>query len=289
MTNLEDDILKQGLIIGVMYQFYQAFLAVFVVVSIPFAVINLATVVVLFMLYKLVDRVKNTAWIALGAHILACGGFTFFWKTAGGLAGTVPSFLCLYTAFLTSALSGVLRTICIVSFVGLVTFYFLFPNWLGMETYFEPEKIIPWQKAVDYLVIAGIIIAFSLLLKKRFLRSRDMVAKRNQQLEKLARMHVTQNQELALRQEETRAINDNLESIVRERTKESERRTRELSEYAFINAHMLRGPLCRIIGLIHIMEKSPELYPPEKLQEVKRIAEEIDAQIKEINFVVSKT
>lgn len=288
MRDLENDILKQGLIIGIGYQFYQALLGVFVVISIPFAVINLAIALILFIFFRLVDRAKNSTWIALATHVLACAGFTFFWTQAGGLSGTVPSFLCLYIAFLASALSGIVRSICVISFVCMLVIYFFAPQWLGMETFSEPTKIILWQKAVDYLVIGGIIIAFSFLMKMRFLYYRDMVTKRNQQLEKIAHTHLLQNQELALRQEETRAINDNLESMVDERTKESEKRNRELSEYAFINAHMLRGPLCRIIGLVNIMEKNPELYPAERLLAVKMIADEIDAQIKEINFAVSK-
>jgi light-regulated signal transduction histidine kinase (bacteriophytochrome) len=44
-------------------------------------------------------------------------------------------------------------------------------------------------------------------------------------------------------------LNRNLEQKVNDRTKELQIKNERLVQYAFMNAHMLRGPLCRIKGL----------------------------------------
>lgn len=62
--------------------------------------------------------------------------------------------------------------------------------------------------------------------------------------------------EIRLQAEEIKGINENLESIVKERTYELERKNKALEEYAFINAHKLRAPLARILGLVHLMKKN---------------------------------
>ncbi len=71
----------------------------------------------------------------------------------------------------------------------------------------------------------------------------------------------TQNKKLVSQNEEILAINDRLKDVnklleekVQERTAELENQNRQLSEYAFINAHLLRGPLSSILGVVHLLK-----------------------------------
>jgi signal transduction histidine kinase len=65
----------------------------------------------------------------------------------------------------------------------------------------------------------------------------------------------SQNEEISAQAEEIRGINENLEQIVNDRTKELEMKNKALQEYAFINAHKLRRPVASILGLINIASK----------------------------------
>jgi signal transduction histidine kinase len=65
-----------------------------------------------------------------------------------------------------------------------------------------------------------------------------------------------QNEEIISQGEEIRVINENLEKIVLERTKELEKKNKALEEYAFINAHKLRSPVASILGLINLLKKT---------------------------------
>jgi signal transduction histidine kinase len=65
-----------------------------------------------------------------------------------------------------------------------------------------------------------------------------------------------QNEEIISQGEEIRVINENLEKIVLERTKELEKKNKALEDYAFINAHKLRSPVASILGLINLLKKT---------------------------------
>lgn len=65
----------------------------------------------------------------------------------------------------------------------------------------------------------------------------------------------SQNEEISAQAEEIRGINENLEQIVNDRTKELETKNKVLQEYAFINAHKLRRPVASILGLVNIASK----------------------------------
>jgi cell division protein FtsB len=254
-VNLEKDILQYGLLVGISYELYQTLMSFFPQVNTTLGLVNMLITLVLIFLYLLVQRRGAHPVLLLTLHVMALSGLTFFWKNYGGMSGTVPSFFCLYTAFIIVCSHGIIRWLIFVILGSVLGVYFLFPHWLGMESFYEPNKINAIQQTVDYLIVGGLIVAFTLYMKRKFVFYRESISKKNKQLDQIAKTLHDQNHELATRQEETRAINDNLESIVDERAHEVENKNRSLAEYAFINAHMLRGPLCRIIGLINLMEK----------------------------------
>jgi light-regulated signal transduction histidine kinase (bacteriophytochrome) len=54
--------------------------------------------------------------------------------------------------------------------------------------------------------------------------------------------------------EELTSLNQNLEAVVLQRTQILEEQNQKLKDYAFYNAHTLRGPFCRIKGLVHLRQ-----------------------------------
>lgn len=63
-----------------------------------------------------------------------------------------------------------------------------------------------------------------------------------------------------------------LEERVRERTKELEAQNEQLAEYAFINAHLLRGPLAQIMGLVGLLEEAKDQVEREQYLEMLRVS-----------------
>jgi len=63
------------------------------------------------------------------------------------------------------------------------------------------------------------------------------------------------NEELNSVNEELSTLNENLEATVQKRTFELETQNKQLTEYAFINSHVLRAPLARILGLAQLISR----------------------------------
>ncbi|MBL7857847.1 MAG: GAF domain-containing protein [Cyclobacteriaceae bacterium] len=84
--------------------------------------------------------------------------------------------------------------------------------------------------------------------------------------------------------DEIASMNLYLEERVKERTLELEKQNAQLTEYAFINSHMLRAPLSRILGLINLF-KDPviTLSHEEIIAYIKQSGEELDGITRKIN------
>lgn len=69
---------------------------------------------------------------------------------------------------------------------------------------------------------------------------------------------VAQNNEIKRQNLEIRNLNINLEKMVEERTRKIEVQNKKLIEYANFNAHQLRAPLARIMGLLELARMNDE-------------------------------
>ena len=97
------------------------------------------------------------------------------------------------------------------------------------------------------------------------------------------------NEEIKSQAKEIRAINENLELLVKKRTSELERQNKALEEYAFINAHKVRGPVASILGLINLLSKHN--LPPESteiLTHLSRSAISLDAIVHTVTKVIEQ-
>lgn len=68
---------------------------------------------------------------------------------------------------------------------------------------------------------------------------------------------------------------------MKERTKNLALQNKQLSEYAYINAYFLRGPLCSILGMVKLMEK-------DHTDDNERLVFHMKKSSKELRDVVAK-
>jgi tetratricopeptide (TPR) repeat protein len=83
---------------------------------------------------------------------------------------------------------------------------------------------------------------------------------------------------------EIERINANLETLVEKRTQTIQEQNMVLREYAYFNAHQIRGPLARILGLISIldMEFKRDAFGP-YMNMLQEAGTDLDKAIKEVN------
>ncbi len=92
-----------------------------------------------------------------------------------------------------------------------------------------------------------------------------------------------QQEELEMANEMIVSINGNLEQMIRSRTAEIQQKNKVLAEYAFINAHKLRAPVARLLGLAQLFEHSSS--PEEKEELMRRVHSEVQ-ELDQIIFAI---
>ncbi|GHN01430.1 hypothetical protein WSM22_29190 [Cytophagales bacterium WSM2-2] len=98
------------------------------------------------------------------------------------------------------------------------------------------------------------------------------------------------NDAIKIQAEEIRSINENLESLVKHRTLELEKKNKALEEYAFINAHKLRAPVASILGLVPIISTLPMSREAEEaLYHLRESTNKLDEIVHSITKAIEKS
>lgn len=125
-------------------------------------------------------------------------------------------------------------------------------------------------------------------LTRSFREKLEEINQQNQLLNFQQHQIFMKNEELQEKNQRISSFNALLEERVRERTIDLETRNRQLAEYAFINSHVLRGPLSTLMGLLNLVRYSE--LPQEEMQlfeYMKATADKLDTVVNKINTAVS--
>lgn len=106
--------------------------------------------------------------------------------------------------------------------------------------------------------------------QEEVMAQRDSLAEKNIEIEKI-------NQQMA-------QVNENLEHLVDQRTEVLKEQNKKLSEYAFINAHKLRAPLARIMGLVNLLRSGVDAKEqPDILSHLSKSSGDLDNVVRDIS------
>jgi hypothetical protein len=83
-------------------------------------------------------------------------------------------------------------------------------------------------------------------------------------------------------------INENLEKLVQERTDKISQQNQKLIDYAFRNAHNVRGPLARILGLVNLISIEHKETNSIYVSRLSESAEELDSSIKDMSKLLEE-
>lgn len=137
--------------------------------------------------------------------------------------------------------------------------------------------------AITYSVLYFVLSYATGVLKANYDRILEYLRDSNIQLNEKSKEIETQNEELLQIQDNLNALNTHLEEVVNERTAKIQLQNEILFKYSYRNAHHLRGPVARLLGLASIYKldatQSADFYVEKMVDQ----AHEIDAVIKQIN------
>ena len=90
------------------------------------------------------------------------------------------------------------------------------------------------------------------------------------------------NEELLSKSEQLDQLNKNLARLVKERADIIAAKDRQIIEYANLNAHKVRGPLARILGLLSLTDHTSNE------EELKKLIEKMDYSASELNDIITE-
>lgn len=149
----------------------------------------------------------------------------------------------------------------------------------------ENQKSVKDFNSEDALFVQSLADFVSISYKNE--RIKNLLEQVNTQNQELTERNVEikfVNEELASVNDTLKAVNNNLEDTVKKRTQELEAQNKQLTEYAFINSHLLRAPLSRILGLSQLISKEVTSVKEQELVDaLTRSTNEMDSIIRKIS------
>lgn len=243
-------------------------------------ILNILLIVVVMRIYR---KHYRAAFIIFYAEILITSFVT--WDSSGGWNGIVPYILIIIVVAIVITSHGMLQITTLLLYgVGILLLgNIAVPGVLSESS--QDHSILSME--FDFFVSTSVLILITLYLKTRFFAYRKSVEASNTRLKGLSETLVEQTYKLHEQQTELNAIKNKLEAIATLKVREVNMKTRVLNDYAFVNAHQVRAPLARVLGLIHLIElETPHHDRFEVFARIKAEAEEMDAIIQRINEVI---
>ena len=138
--------------------------------------------------------------------------------------------------------------------------------------------------SITYSILYFLLAYAAGFLKSSYDRIHQYLKETNEELKQKAEEISDQNNELLKAHNNLNALNSHLEEIVNERTEKVQLQNEILYKYSYTNAHHLRGPVARLLGLVNVYQLKPKPDPDFIIEKMADQAHEIDAVIKQINI-----
>jgi len=175
------------------------------------------------------------------------------------------------------------------TFIALITFDFIHSIFgVGYQQVGLTETgygLTTMRVMIAFILVTG----GSLILKRSIERNEALneklitqLTERNKENSALLEEITAQNEELLQSQEQVSQINHHLEDLVLEKTKNIQKQNEILLKYAYTNAHYVRGPVARLLGLIQVSRLKTDLDYSWFFGKVEDEANEVDRIISSI-------
>jgi signal transduction histidine kinase len=177
-----------------------------------------------------------------------------------------------------------------MQFIVLVTLLCIYGiQALNPEAYLKDSVNEVIAQAITIIVLNILLVFSAGTLKARYDRINRELKLINFELNEKTFKIEMQNEELVQSQEKLNALNQFLEQTVVDRTTSITKKNEQLLRYAYVNAHHVRGPVARVLGLIQLSKIDANLELPFLFDKIETETREIDSIITKINGELEKT
>lgn len=249
----------------------------------PALALGIVNLLLLFIVLRIHRTYYAMSLVIFYSQILVTSFTT--WNSSGGWDGVVPYILMIVIVGIVITSHGTLQLVLLLGY-GLALILLSSPAFTDLL----PESgrnLSLLSMEFDFLITTLTLVLIALYLKNRFLNYRTSVEDTNTRLKNVSETLAAQTETLSVQQAELNAIKDKLEATAALKVREASTKAKVLNEYAFVNAHQVRGPLARVLGLIHLIElETPAHERSDAFRRIKTEAQEMDVIIQRINDII---
>jgi len=280
MTALEGRIFLYGLQLCALFRLLRSINEFSTGQSNAVLIVGLANLIILVLMLTLLSRYKTFCFVTLHVIFLVTSWFT--WPSSGGYEGIIPYSMVAMIAFVIFTSHGALLGITLAAYA--ITLLYLMHNDGSAVNYREPLLLTQ----VNFMLCTFLLAKLCVFTKNRFERYSEYIRAVSKRLEVSAEILNDQAAQLKIQSNQLANLRIELEKKIAAMHLERDQKRAILSKYAYVNAHQVRGPVARILGLIALIEKDT-LSPDSQryVQIVKSDTVELDTVIRKINEVLS--
>jgi signal transduction histidine kinase len=154
---------------------------------------------------------------------------------------------------------------------------------LGAVT--DDYQLMSARTIIAYTIISISCFVFQSIIGQNDKFNKELLAELKNRAEEIE----TQNDMLIQSQSRLNGMNQQLEDLVEKKTENIKRQNEILIKYAYTNAHHVRGPVARILGLIQLTKMETGLNYAWFFEKVEQETVEIDKIIKRISDDLNET
>lgn len=227
--------------------------------------------------FKLVALLYCLSWVPL---------YVMYWKFYGGIHGAFSYVYFSLLVLFIGVLEGRTRLYMILALCLTNVILTLDSEAEILITVSNPQNLIN-PLAASYFVNSVIVAWVIIYIKSKFDEEREHIEANNRRLDLVNKELSMKHELLTNQQRQIKRIQNNLEELVHERTIELENRNKELEDYAYDNAHVVRRPLSNILSLLEILEQEKGDGADEpQLKNIQKQATALDEVVQKINSIL---
>lgn len=210
--------------------------------------------------------------------------FTLYWiETNGVYSAPAYVFFVLIIVFIITLPKPYGYYYTILMSVICIVLTLLVPTGEGQQG-FQISEDLYYVLTIQFLISLLVIVISLYFLKTNFDKEREKNQESNETLIQLTAELEKKKKELLVKRQKIEDLKKNLEHLVHERTLQLEEKNEQLSQYAYDNAHILRGALCNILAIISLIKKEQnDTQTMQKVDKLNQKAVDLDNLVYQVN------
>lgn len=274
-------VFRFGIILGALYLFLRLFHNLLIQADRGILAINTGALIILCLLYLLHKKFFQLATTIFFLICLVLMGSV--WNNYGGWNGPVPYTVMVLLIFICISTRGWVTPFLLICY-GLSIPFFKFFSTFPLNPNYSNLSL-----SMDFLINTILLISITLFLKQKFNGNKAAIRSASEQIQDSKEELLLQSKLLLSQQKEIVDLKKQRKRLLDVKKIEVKEAADQLTHYGFMNSHILRAPLAKILGVVDLIKLNhPDDPETDQLNQIMAKAKDMDLEIKKLAMIASR-